>query len=320
MEFHDDLLPQKEEPSLMSTVPQTTSIESEVSAEIVAGTEKELIERLSGGSKEKYVRFVLSAMSSLPWVGVLSAVGVVSGIAGAAANLKAEHDQEVINNLFRLWLQEHSERFKELGLTLQEILGRLDTFGEQAQKRLQDPEYLALVRQAFQAWDNAETQDKRTLLKKLITNAGAVTLAEDTVVRLFIAWVDQYHESHFAVIREVHKKRGITRAEIWDNLNPTQRPPNRPRENSAQADLFRYLISDLTMGRVIRQQREVNYAGEFLKKSTKGIKRSPPSDTMESSFEDEDGYELSELGAMFVRYVLEDATPQLTEGDSSGQE
>lgn len=40
-----------------------------------------------------------------------------------------------------------------------------------------------------------------------------------------------------------------------------------PRDDSAEADLFRMLIRDLSIGGVIRQPRESDYGGRFLKKN-----------------------------------------------------
>ena len=143
------------------------------------------------------------------------------------------------------------------------------------------------------------------MLKKLITNAGAIKLCDDDLVRLFIAWIDQYHETHFLVIKEIYKHPGITRARIWDNIHGP-----RPREDSPEADLFRYLIRDLSTGGVIRQERETDAFGNFYKRETGGH-RGPSSRVMESSFEDTNPYVLTALGKQFVHYVMEDVVPQI---------
>lgn len=70
------------------------------------------------------------------------------------------------------------------------------------------------------------------------------------------------------------------------------------------------LIHDLSTGRVIRQEREVNHLGQFMKKSRRGTSGSS-SDTMKSSFDDSDRYELSELGQEFVHYVLQDVVSRI---------
>jgi len=83
-------------------------------------------------------------------------------------------------------------------------------------------------------------------------------------------------------------------------------------EDSAEADLFRYLIRDLSAGGVIRQERDTTIGGQFLKKTTP--KQTSPygaSKTMESAFENTKPYELTELGKQFVHYVMEDVVKQI---------
>ena len=144
------------------------------------------------------------------------------------------------------------------------------------------------------------------MLKKLIMNAGAISLCPDDLIRLFITWIDQYHEAHFVVIREIYKNPGVTRGAIWDALNA-----ERPREDSAEADLFRYLFRDLSVGGVIRQARDTDMDGRFIKRSSRGQFRLPTSHVMESAFEDTKPYVLTELGTQFVHYVMEDVVPRI---------
>ena len=261
-------------------------------------TEQTLAEELHKGKYGKYVRFTLAALSSIPWIG---------SFMGAVAGLGAEFSQDKTNDLLKLWLQEHEGKIKGLWTTLQEIFTRLDNFGDEVQKRIESPEYLALVRSAFRSWDNADTEEKRQMAKMLIMNAGASTLCTDDLVRLFIKWIDDYHESHFLVIKHIYQHPRITRGQIWDNNNET-----RPREDSAEADLFRYLIRDLSVGGVIRQQKEVDGYGRFMK-TQHHVNRGLGSTTMESAFEDTKPYVLTALGEQFVHYVLNEVAPQISD-------
>lgn len=258
-----------------------------------------LSDQLGGGSKHKYARFLIAALSSIPWIG---------GVIAASASLSAEVEQGKVNDLHRLWLSEHQQKIKELLGALSDIFSRLENFGEEINERLESPEYLNLVRRCFRSWDEADTQEKKQMLKKLINNAGAIKLCDDDLVRLFIAWIDQYHETHFLVIKEIYKHPGTTRARIWDNIHGA-----RPREDSAEADLFRYLIRDLSTGGVIRQERDTDAFGNFYKRETGGH-RAPASRVMESSFEDSKPYVLTALGKQFVHYVMEDVAPQISRG------
>jgi len=114
-----------------------------------------------------------------------------------------------------------------------------------------------------------------------------------------------YHEVHFSIIKAIYQQPGITRHEIWQQLNGAQ-----VRENSLEADVFKLLIRDLSMGSVIRQHRPTDYHGNFVKKPTK--KGSSVSSTMKSAFDDQDEYELTELGQQFVHYTMNEVVPRIT--------
>ena len=248
-----------------------------------------LVEHLKGEKRRRYSRFTLAALSSIPWVG---------GVLSAMASSDAEKDQGTINDFHRQWLEEHRARIVKLWDTLNYMVERLEGFEEDVKDRLESEEYLALVRKGFRSWDQADTDEKKNLIKNLLTNACATKLCADDLVRLFIDWVNLYHEAHFRVIREVFKNPGISRGLIWDHTAGA-----RPREDSAEADVYKLLVRDLSAGGVIRQHRETDYAGNYIKKSIKGLSRST-SGTMKSAFDDEEEYELTELGKQFVHYTM----------------
>ena len=116
----------------------------------------------------------------------------------------------------------------------------------------------------FRSWDDAETQGKRDMFKKLIVNA-AVDSGDgsiDDLITLFVSWLNRYHETHFLVIRELYKAPNLTRGEIWDRIHPN----GRPREDSAQAGLYRYLISELSIGGIIEQAKITDGLGRRLRR------------------------------------------------------
>lgn len=192
---------------------------------------------------------------------------------------------------------------RELG----EILDRFENFGERIDERIQSDEYLDIVRKSFRVWDKADTDEKRSYLVNLVANSGGTTLSSDDVVRLFIDWLETYHESHFAVITQIYKREGVTRKEIWENIYG-----EFPREDSAEADLYRMLIRELSIGGVIRQTRQVTAAGQFVRFKKPRVARGQ-NRTMESAFEGTKGYELTELGKQFVHYALTEETPRINE-------
>ena len=267
-------------------------------SELVENSQEAFIAKLGSGKRNKYKRFVLAALSSIPWIG---------GLIGTAASLSAESEQGEINDLQKLWVEEHKEKTKKLAQSLGEIFERLDNFDEEVQQRIESPEYLALVKRCFRSWDEADTDERKEMLKRLITNAGASTLCSDDLVRLFIHWIDLYHETHFRVMRQIYRQPRITRGQIWDGISS-----QRPREDSSEADLFKYLIRDLSTGGVIRQERQTDYLGRYVKKESGSHNSEPPSRTMESAFENTKPYVMTELGKQFLHYVMDDVAPRLS--------
>jgi len=151
-----------------------------------------------------------------------------------------------------------------------------------------------------------ESEEKRVLIRNLLANAGACRICTDDIVRLFIEWIGKYSEAHFKVIRTVFKHPGSTRAQIWRLIHG-----DSVREDSAEADLFKLLIYDLSVGRVIRQHREVDNHGRFVKESARGRRRGTGSPYMKSAFDDEKPYELTERGKQFVHYTMTEIVPRL---------
>ena len=156
---------------------------------------------LGGDRQRRFRRFLMAAVSGVPWVGTLI---------GAAAALSAEVEQGAVNELHQDWLEAHRRKLAELATTLTEIVTRLEGFGDEVRHRMESDEYLALVRQAFRAWDQGDTSEKRRLIKHLLMNAGGTALCPDDLVRLFIQWIDYYHEAHFAVIRTIFGLSGVS--------------------------------------------------------------------------------------------------------------
>lgn len=259
----------------------------------------ELAKSSPSGSRLVIEKFLLAALGSIPWIG---------GFLSSAATLKTEQGARHTNSLLAQWLEEHAKKLANLRVTLETIVGRFENLGSTIDERIQSEEYLQLVKRAFRVWDDASTEEKRRYVGNVVANAAGTRLCSDDVVRLFLDWLNIYHESHFVVIRGIYNKHGITRFEIWDEIYGAL-----PREDSAEADLFRFLIRDLSTGGVIRQEREINRAGQFLRKRRPESKR-PASTTMESAFEDIKPYVLTGLGEQFVHYTMNEVVTRIGAG------
>ncbi|MCC7388537.1 MAG: hypothetical protein IT431_07180 [Phycisphaerales bacterium] len=260
----------------------------------------ELAKRSTSRARRIAEKFVVAALGSIPWVG---------GFVAAAAELRRDEAASESDDLRTQWLHEHARKLAELEATMEAVVSRFESFGSRVDERIQSPGYLSVVRQAFRAWDRSETDDKRQLIANLVANAAGTRVCSDDVVRLFVEWVDSFHEAHFAIVREVHHNPGSTRFEIWQAIYG-----ELPREDSAEADLFRLLIRDLSTQGVIRQARDTTERGEFLRHRPPA-RRAPTPATMKSSFDDTDPYVLTDLGRQLVHYTLMGDVRRLEKAD-----
>jgi hypothetical protein len=230
------------------------------------------------------------------------AIPFVGGFLAAASGAWSEEEQAKVNSFFEHWLKMLQAEMAEKAKTIIEIMARLDMNDEKVAERVASPAYQSLVRKAFREWAGAESEEKRGFVRDTLAHAADAKITSDDVVRLFLQWISTYNELHFAVIRSIYNDAGVTRARIWEKVGKDE-----VREDSAEADLFRLLIRDLSTGGIIRQNRDKDYAGNFLRKpAQRGRTRGPASTTMESAFEDTKGYELTELGQQFVHYAMTD--------------
>jgi hypothetical protein len=271
---------------------------------IVERLKKELAKSEPSRRRRIIEKFVLAALGSIPWIG---------GFLSAAYEYKAEEGTLQQDSLQTQWLEEHQEKISALRATLAEIESRFQSLGPEIEDRIQSQEYLNLVRKAFRTWDKADTEEKRRYVSNLVANAAGTRVCSDDVVRLFIDWIDLYHEAHFAVIREIYQYPGSTKFDIWSSVYG-----DTPREDSAEADLYRLLIRDLSTGGVIRQERDTNALGQFLRKRPQktGVRRQAPT-TTESAFENTKPHVLTELGKQFVHYTMNEVVTRLRE-DAEG--
>lgn len=261
-------------------------------------------EALEAGAGPKVARFALASLGSIPIIG-----GVIGGIAGAWS----EKEQDEFNKLLAIWLKLQEDEIKEIGKTILEIMLRIDKTDDKIKARIQSPEYLKLLKKCFRDWSAAESEYKRVLIRNLLVNAASSNICGDDVIRLFVEWIDRYADEHFKVIGAVYNNSGITRKQIWDKIDG-----ENVREDSAKADLFKLIIHDLSLGRIIRQPREVDYYGNFIKKKSQ-LKTKTPSTKMKSAFDESENYELTELGKWFVHYAMNEVVPKLENPENTSE-
>lgn len=245
-------------------------------------------------------KFFMAALSSIPWVG---------GYISALANFKIDESSVRENELQNEWLEEHHKKIDRLKSTLVEIEVRFEALGNSIDERIESEEYLALVRKAFRIWDAADTEEKRRYVSNVVTNAAGTRLCSDDLIRLFMDWIELYHESHFAVIREISTNPGSTRQNIWTALYDTD-----VREDSAEADLFRLLFRDMSTGGVIRQERDTDALGRFRTKPHVHVPKGYGTGLLKSAFDDKEAYVLTAMGKQFVHYTMSEVVIRIGDG------
>jgi hypothetical protein len=237
------------------------------------------------------------ASGAVPFVG-----GILSAIAGAWS----EKEQAKVNQFFDQWVRMLEEEIREKEATVIEIMARVNLQDEKIAARVESREFQSLVKKTFRDWAGAESEDKRVLIRNLLSNAAASTVSSDDVVRMFIDWIGQYSELHFKVIGAIYNTNGISRGAVWRKIGK-----GRVREDSADADLYKLLYRDLSTGGVIRQHRETDYNGNFVAKPAAKRVSGGGSRTLVSAFDEEEPYELTELGQQFVHYAMTELTSRI---------
>jgi hypothetical protein len=262
----------------------------------------ELEKALGSGAGPKVARFMLALLGGVPLAG---------GAFGAGSAYWSETSQEKINQIVHAWMQLQQDEMEEIGRTMAEVLVSVALTAANIEKRVRSPEFLSLLKKCFREWSAAESETKRVLIRNLLSNAASCELCSDDVIRLFIQWIDLYSEAHFKVIKTIYKAQSISRYQIWLQIHG-----EKVREDSADADLFKLIIHDLSTGHVARQHRETDYYGNFVKPPPQRNVKTR-SDVLKSAFDDEKPYELTELGKQFVHYTMNEIVPQLGPGSQT---
>lgn len=248
----------------------------------------------------KVAKFSRSALQ------VAGAVPIVGGVFSAITGTWSEGEQDKVNKFFEHWIRMIQDEIKEKEDTIIEIVARLDLQDAEISKRVESKEYQSLVKKTFREWAGAESEEKRVFIRNILSNAASSQVSSDDVVRLYIDWISHYSEMHFEVIGAIYNSDGIARGEIWRKIGKGE-----VREDSADADLYKLLFRDLSTGGIIRQHREIDGYGNFVQKQAqkrpKGSGRKPPV----SAFDENEGYDLTDLGRQFVHYAMSELPPKI---------
>lgn len=160
--------------------------------------------------------FGMAARGALQVAG--GAVPFVGGLLSALAGAWSEKEQARVNKFFDQWARMLQEELREKEATVIEIMARIDLQDEKVAARVESREFQSLVKKTFRDWAGAESEDKRVLIRNLLSNAASSSVSSDDVVRLFIDWIGLYSELHFKVVGAIYNSNGISRGAVWSKI------------------------------------------------------------------------------------------------------
>lgn len=232
-------------------------------------------------------------------------IPIAGGILSAISASWSEHNQEKMNEFLKYRQLMLENELKEQWKIIEQFILKIDSLKVDVSERIKSTEFQSLVQRCLNNWSGINSKSKKEYLKNILVNAAATTISSDDVIRLFIDWLNQYSDLHFQVIACIYKNpTGISRGHIWHNIGQSA-----VREDSAEADLYKRLVRDLSTGGIIRQYRATDYNGNYV---TKKKSKSPySSGTLESAFEITKQYVLTELGQQFVHYTMNELSVKI---------
>jgi hypothetical protein len=273
-----------------------------------AVTEGELDLIIKAGRGERWTRaainFLATAITSAMGGPPSLVMGVIGGGIGAATGIISDKKQAETNKLLAACAKEMRESLEELRGTVMQVIVSIKASEDQFVSRVEDPRYQELIRKAFTGWSRGQSDEKREMIRRLLAHAAEVPDPDYDLFKLFFDWLQRYNELHFRVIRAMKEANRPTRLQIWELMGGS-----RIRDDSAEADVFKCLILDLTFGHVIRQAKEKAAGGQLLKKARKPTRNASP--YMKSAIDDKDEYELTAVGQLFIHYTMEELIQKL---------
>ena len=121
------------------------------------------VPELPKGSKGSgTARFALNAVSG--------ALPLVGGLLSAGASAWSEREQARINDFLKHLAV--AAEMKEKTQTILELTARIDMQDEKTAERIRSEEYQSLLRKAFRDWAGTESEEKRILVRNLLSNAA----------------------------------------------------------------------------------------------------------------------------------------------------
>jgi hypothetical protein len=235
------------------------------------------------------------------------AAALGAGVVSMFTSVANDAEQDGRNKVMAACIRANRESVREREQTLTRVVLGVAHVREQFADRADDPRYQELVRRAFAGWAHGHGEEKREMIRRPLTHAAEAPVVDYDMFGLFFDWVSRYNELHFRVMRAMTRLHRPTRKAIWHAIG------GRPiRDDSAEADVFKCLIADLSIGHVLRQAKEVNRAGQLVAPPPKKRTTKPGGPrVLVSATDDEKTYVLTNVGRAFVHHVMDEVVPKV---------
>lgn len=178
-------------------------------------TEGDLTPKIPKSKRGKTRRAVLNTLGAVPFAG---------GLFSAMAGYWGEQEEAKANEFLRNWISMIQDEIKEKEKTIIKIMSRVDMHDKAIQERITSDGFQSLLKKSFRELPAAESEEKRVLLRNLLSNAAASQVSSDDVVRLFLDWLNTYSPFHFEVMAAVYNSQGISRGQIWEKVGRERVP------------------------------------------------------------------------------------------------
>lgn len=250
------------------------------------------------------INFAATAITSAMGGSIAFIAGIGGAFVQAGMSIQNDESQHATNKLHSACIKEVADTLAELQGTIGQILVSIAASDEEFAARVEDPNYVQLVRKAFTGWSRGQSSEKREIIRRLLSRAADAQNPDYPVFNLFFDWVSRYNELHFRLIRSLKEQGKATKLQIWEGMGG-----QRVKDDSAEADVFGCLFNDLNLGHIVRKAGGRDAATGRKLRASRAPRSSSP--LLKSVLDNTTPQELTAVGELFIHYAMEELIDKL---------
>lgn len=250
------------------------------------------------------ISFTATAITSAMGGPIAFLAGIGGGFIHAGMSIHNDESQKATNELHSACIKEIADTVAELKDTIAQILESIKASDEEFAAKVENPDYIALVRKAFTGWSRGQSKEKREIIRRLLSRAADEQSPDYPVFNLFFDWVSRYNELHFRLIRSLKEQGKATKFQIWEGMGG-----QRVKDDSAEADVFGCLFNDLCFGHIVRKAGGRDAVTGRRLKAVRAPRSSSP--LLKSVLDNQTPQELTAVGELFIHYAMNELIDKL---------